>query len=280
MSYPVNDFSPFLIKFSENPEIGIRYYGLAYLLGFVIAFLLIKLYMKKGKLAITDDQLWNLMTAGIIGVFVGGRLGYMLLYDFQTFIHNPLKTFYVWDGGMASHGGFLGVITAAIWFSRKYKISLLTLGDIGATVTTPGILLGRLANFINGELWGKITDVSWAWIFPHSAPPGTPIEQIQPRHPSQLYEAALEGLALFAWCQFRFWKKKPLPPGQVCGEFYLGYAIVRVICEVWREPDASLFFGISRGQFYSLFFAIFGISMIVFSKWYAHRKNKSTATAA
>lgn len=268
MSYPVSNFDPFLIKFSENPEIGIRFYGLAYLLGFAIAFFLMKLYMKKGKLNITDDQLWTLITAGIIGVFVGGRIGYMIGYGFESFIRDPLQVFRVWDGGMASHGGFIGVIIAVIWFSRKYKVPLLPLGDIGATVVTPGIFLGRIANFINGELWGRVTDVSWAWIFPKSGP-NLPIEMIEPRHPSQLYEAGLEGLFLFVYCQIRFWKKEPLPPGQLCGEFYLGYAVTRVICECFREPDASLIFGISRGQFYSLFFAVFGIVLIVFSRRYA-----------
>lgn len=265
-SYWVHNLSPFLIRFPDNPLgiEGIRYYGLAYLAGFIGAWLLLRVYDRRGKFQIDADTRASLMTAVIIGVLAGGRLGYMLLYDFPAFIANPLLFFRVDQGGMASHGGFVGVILALYWFARRQRYSLLRLGDVIASLAPLGLMLGRIANFINGELWGKVSTVPWAVIFP-----GSPLAYDassasylpEPRHPSQLYQAGLEGALLLAYLQWRFWKTRP-PTGQIGGEFLLGYGIVRIVGEIFREPDASLLFGISRGQFYSIFLIVVGVVII------------------
>lgn len=218
------------------------------------------------------DQRASLMTGIILGVLVGGRLGFMLLYDFEAFLANPLLLFRVDQGGMASHGGFVGVIVALIWFSWRQKIDLFSLGDAIATVTPIGLMLGRIANFINGELWGRVTHFKYAVIFPDSPQtydPATGIFGPQPRHASQLYEAALEGALILAYVQWRYWKTKT-PAGQLGGEFLIGYAIVRIIGEHFREPDASLILGLSRGQFYSGFMIVAGIALI----YLARRKHR------
>ncbi len=191
----------------------------------------------------------------------------MLFYDFPNFIANPLTAFQIWKGGMASHGGFIGVLVAMIFFARSKKVGFWTVSDIVVISATPGIFLGRLANFVNGELWGKVSDVSWAMIFPHSAPVGTPIEQIAARHPSQLYEAFAEGLFIFAVLQYQFWKRKPAS-GIISGEFLAIYGIVRIFCEMFREPDVgiSLIMGMSRGTFYSIFAIAAGLA-IMFLCW-------------
>ncbi|HCR36622.1 MAG TPA: prolipoprotein diacylglyceryl transferase [Opitutae bacterium] len=266
----VHNLDPFVIKFNPGGPIeGIRWYGLAYLLGFIIAMWLLHIYHKKGKSPFDNEDQTTLITALILGVIVGGRLGYMLLYDLPDFIRNPLIFFKFWEPGMASHGGFIGVCVAILWVSRHTHQPIFTTADICATLAPPGFFLGRIANFINGELWGKISDVSWAVIFPASSPhPGIPLEYIPARHPSQLYEAMLEGAILLAYTQWRFWSKKPRRPGALGGEFLIGYAILRIIGEAFREPDASLILGLSRGTFYSLLTAIFGLIILTI----AHKK--------
>ena len=273
--YWIHDLSPFLLRFPENPFglEGIRYYGLAYLLGFLGAWLLLKVYDQKGKFAIDADARSTLMTAIIIGVLAGGRLGFMLLYDLEAFLSNPLLFFRVDQGGMASHGGFIGVILALAWFARN-RCGLLELGDVVATVTPIGLFLGRIANFINGELWGRVSKVSWAVIFPESPQiyyPESGMIGPEPRHPSQLYEAALEGALLLGYLQWRFWYKRP-PIGQLGGEFLLGYGLVRIIGEHFREPDAGLILGFSRGQFYSIFLIIAGSALIYIARRRSHAK--------
>lgn len=259
----LHDLSPFLIRFGET--FGIRYYGLAYVLGFVAGYLLLVHYHRKGRSPLNPDQLSNAFLAIIIGVMVGGRLGHFLFYDFEALRENPLNLFRVWQGGMASHGGFLGVAGAILWVAKREKIQVLRFSDLLTTVAPPGIFFGRIANFINGELWGKVSTVPWAIRFPKSAP-ALPADQIPPRHPSQLYEAALEGLVLFLYMQIRFWiSRAPLRPGQLTGEFLLGYAIARIVSEVFREPDASLILGMSRGSFYSLFLAAAGAGFIIYA---------------
>ncbi|MGJ8651529.1 MAG: prolipoprotein diacylglyceryl transferase [Opitutaceae bacterium] len=269
-NYWVHDLSPFLIEFPENALglPGIRYYGLAYLFGFLAAWWLLRVYNQKGKFAIDADARATLMTAVIIGVLAGGRLGYMFLYDLDNFLANPLLVFRVDQGGMASHGGFVGVLLALVWFARKQKCNLLALGDVIVTVAPLGLFLGRIANFINGELWGRVSTVSWAVIFPDSpknfnATLGT--YGPEPRHPSQLYEAALEGLIPFLYVQWRYWRTRP-PMGQISGEFLIGYGIVRIIGECFRQPDADLILGLSRGQFYSTFMILAGIAIIAIAR--------------
>lgn len=264
--YWVHDLDPFILRFSE--DFGLRWYGLSYVLGFAVAYFLLRLYFSYSRSPWNADQAINAIYVIALGVIVGGRVGYILLYDLPNFFRNPLTLFKVWEGGMASHGGFVGLALALLCYTRKTAVSFLKASDIIVTLAPPGLFFGRIANFINGELWGKVTDVSWAVIFPASARPGTPIEFIAPRHPSQLYEAVLEGLILLLYTQVRFWTGKRLhtPPGQLCGEFLLLYAIVRILGEQFREPDAGLILGLSRGVFYSLILAIAGVVIIIVAR--------------
>jgi phosphatidylglycerol---prolipoprotein diacylglyceryl transferase len=188
-SHWVHDLSPFLWQFSES--FGLRYYGLAYLAGFAGAWALLLLYGRRGRSALKAEQVGDLMTYLVLGVLVGGRLGYFFLYEPGLLLRDPLVLLRVWDGGMASHGGFVGVLVALVLFARRVGVSWRHVGDVVASVTPLGIFFGRVANFINGELWGRPSQLPWAVIFPQSAAPGTPLAEIVPRHPSQLYAAAL-----------------------------------------------------------------------------------------
>ena len=256
---------PFLVQFTDT--IGIHYYGLAYVLAFLVGGWLLRQYSRRGCSPLTADQSYDFLFALVLGVLLGGRLGYFLLYWPGLLLHDPLVFFRVWEGGMASHGGFLGVAAAILWFARRTKTPFWRLADLTVTIVPQGLLLGRIANFINGELWGRTTDVAWAVIFPQSDP-GLPVDRILPRHPSQLYEAGLEGLLLFVYLQLRFWCSRTAAerPGRLSGEFLLGYALVRSFCEQFREPDAGLILGLSRGTFYSLFLAAAGIALLVWTR--------------
>ena len=203
------------------------------------------------------------MTFQVMGVLLGGRVGFALLYRTEEFFDNPLMILFVWQGGMASHGGFAGVILATIWYAKKSHQNFWPVADLIATVVPPGLFFGRLANFINGELWGKQTDSSWGVLFPNAPDFALGVA----RHPSQLYAAFLEGLFIFAYVQLRFWRSDIYVknPGRLGGEFLIAYAISRIIGEFYREPDASLIIGISRGQFYSIFLLLGGIGVIFYS---------------
>lgn len=269
-SYPfyIVKFDPFAIRFPDGFFLdGIRWYGLAYLAGFVIGYLMLNWYTKAKRSPLSTEENSTLITYLLFGVILGGRLGYMLFYDLPAFAANPLIVFQIWKGGMASHGGFIGVVLAMILFGRLHKVSFFTLADLVVTICTPGIFLGRMANFINGELWGKVSYLPWSMIFPNSAPQSTPIAEIAPRHPSQLYEAGLEGLFLFLFFQWRFWRGKT-PKGEIAGEFLVLYALVRIFCEIFRQPDAgiSLIMGLSRGTFYSILTIIAGAAIIVYAR--------------
>lgn len=271
IAYWVHDLSPFLIQFTDT--IGIRYYGIAYLLGFVGGALMLHAYARAGRSKLPSAQISDLIVALVIGVMVGGRLGSFLLYSsWRTLGEDPLALLRVWEGGMASHGGFVGVALALVWFARSRHLPFLHLSDLIVSVAPFGLLLGRIANFINGELWGKVSTVSWAVIFPLSAPEGIPVELIPTRHPSQLYEAGLEGALLLALVQWRFWRTDVVrqKPGRLAGEFLIAYAALRMIGEIFREPDAGidLIFGLSRGAFYSLSLVVFGVVLM----WRASRK--------
>ena len=271
--YWVHDWDPVIIQFTET--LAVRWYGLAYVSGFLIAFALLGLYWKRGRSVLAPRMQESLAMALILGVLIGGRAGYFLLYELHNFLRDPLVLFRVWEGGMASHGGFVGVTVAILWVARRYKLHPLRISDLVATVTPPGLLLGRLANFINGELWGKVTEVPWAVIFPKSAPPGMPVSLIPPRHPSQLYEAFLEGLVLLLYMQWRFWSVRgrgpggageaslSARPGHLTGEFLIAYAVMRAMGEFFREPDAALILGLNRGTFYSIFLALAGLGLLV-----------------
>jgi phosphatidylglycerol:prolipoprotein diacylglycerol transferase len=260
LAYWVDNLSPFLVRI--HGDFGIRYYGLAYLLGFLAAMWLLHLYARSGRSQLPSAKIPDLMAAVILGVVLGGRLGYFLFYEPGKVAEDPWVILRIWDGGMASHGGMAGVAIALAWFARSQRIRLLHLGDLVVSAAPAGLFFGRIANFINGELWGKTTRVPWAVIFPRSDP-GTPIELIAPRHPSQLYEAGLEGALLLLFMQLRFWRTDVVRtrPGRLSGEFFIAYAVARTVGEIFREPDASLILGLSRGTFYSLFLVVIGATL-------------------
>jgi len=259
--YWVNRLDPVMIHI--HGDFGIRYYGLAYLLAFVFAAFLLRGYYRAGKSPLAPHQLGTVMTALILGVLLGGRLGYMILYAWPEFIREPWMVFRIWDGGMSSHGGFVGVALALGWLAFKLELPFFRLSDVLCSIAPIGLFLGRIANFINGELWGKVTSVPWAVVFPKSVPPGTPLDLIAPRHPSQIYEALLEGVTLLAYTQWRVWSTDALKtPGRLSGEFLALYAIVRIAGEQFREPDAGLIIGMSRGIFFSLFLLAAGMVVI------------------
>jgi len=269
----------FVFQFSEN--FGVHWYGLAYVLGFIGGAWLLVRYARANppRSLLPAAKVWDLIIALVIGVMVGGRLGYFVFYKphdvFYDGALHPLVLFRIWEGGMASHGGFIGVILALAWFAWRSKIPFLHLGDIIASVTSLGLMLGRVANFLNGELWGKVTGGAWGVIFDQTSP-----MPYQPRHPSQLYEAALEGALLLAFAQWRIWRTDVVraQPGRLAGEYFVIYAVFRCVCEIFREPDdgVSLIYGLSRGTFYSIFLFIVGIALIV----RAIRKSKKTPTSA
>jgi phosphatidylglycerol:prolipoprotein diacylglycerol transferase len=269
--YWEHNLDPFLLHFPKGwPLDGLRWYGLAYVAAFAIAWFLLRLYYKRGKSPLNEDQQGTLLVAAILGVLVGGRLGYvfgyMLVREPELVFQNPLVIFQVNNGGMASHGGMIGVWLALAWFAWKTKSRFWRVLDIVVTLAPAGFFLGRIANFINGELWGRVTDVPWAVVFSTHDRWGS-IAYLEPRHPSQLYAAVLEGLLMLAWTQWRFWKFK-LPEGQLVGETMFAYAVVRIVGEFFREPDegVGLILGLSRGQFYSVFLGLLGIAVIVWAR--------------
>ena len=266
--FPIHQLSEFLIPFPEGlPLDGIRYYGLSYLMGFLMAWLLLKLLYKQGISPLDDEARADLSFYMILGVMVGGRLGYMLLYNFGSLVNDPLSLFKVWEGGMASHGGFLGVVIAMAIFAKQKGVSFLKLTDLCALICAPGIILGRIANFINGELWGNPSRVPWARIFPESQP--VYIQELQgyfliPRHPSQLYQAGLEGLGvgIYLWVRLGMLKdslKNGKGVGLIGSEFLIAYGIMRIIGEIFRTPDAAKILFLSRGSFYSIIMIVIGV---------------------
>ena len=275
-NYWVHDLDPFLWQFPDSfshwgPG-GIRWYGIAYLAGFISAFFLLKHYNRRKRSPYDGEQIMNLMTFLVLGVLLGGRIGYALLYRWNEFMEDPLILLRVWEGGMASHGGFIGVCIAILWYARYSKQSPLPIGDLIVSVVPPGLFFGRIANFINGELWGRTTEVSWGVLFPKA--PGF-LEGVA-RHPSQLYAATLEGLCTFVFVQWRFWKSDVTrrAPGRLTGEFLIAYAIARIANEFFRQPDASLVMGMSRGQFYSLFLISGGFILIRIAETRAKKERK------
>lgn len=280
---------PFVLTFPDiDPEIftipvgdisfSLRWYALAYIVGLVVAWRLVVRLMKRPALwpanraPMTPDQPEDLLTWMVLGVILGGRIGYVLFYDFVGFAADPWRIVKLWEGGMSFHGGFLGVIVATIIWTRMKSVPLLQVGDAVAVATPPGLMLGRLANFINAELVGRPTDVAWAMRFPTTNPQTGERDWTrltEPRHPSQLYEAALEGLILFVvlWIlATRFgWLKRP---GALIGVFFLGYALARFTVEYFREPDPQLAwmvrdFGISMGQTLTLPMMAIGLIFLI-----------------
>ncbi|MBA2653302.1 MAG: prolipoprotein diacylglyceryl transferase [Tatlockia sp.] len=246
------------IAFSLGP-IKVHWYGLMYLVGFMGAWALAHWRAKHYQLAWTSEQIGDLIFYGALGVIIGGRLGYMLFYNTHQFITQPLIIIKLWEGGMSFHGGLLGVAVAMWLFSRKFKKPFLQVTDFLAPLVPLGLGVGRIGNFINGELWGRVTDVPWAMVFPNS--------DGLPRHPSQLYELGLEGIALFI---FLWWyAAKPRPVGRVSAMFLVGYAICRLLAECFREPDAQLGFmlnGLTMGQLLSIPMLLAGLWCLKRSK--------------
>ena len=213
---------------------------------------------------IDNKLLDDLLFYGVLGVIIGGRLGEVLFYSPGYYFSHPLKIIAVWEGGMSFHGGFIGVMVAMAWFAHKQRLRWLQITDFGIPMIPPGLGFGRLGNFINGELWGRPTDMPWGMVFPR-------VDSL-PRHPSQLYEFALEGVVLFVlmW----LYARKPRPAGAVTGLFMIGYGSFRFLVEFTRNPDDGIFglmtFGISMGQWLSLPMVIAGIALMRFSALHPH----------
>ena len=251
LQFPVID----PIIFSIGP-VSLRWYGTMYLIGFVAALILANKAADRSHGLWSKEQVSDLLFYGFLGVVLGGRFGYVLFYQFDYFLSDPLYLLKIWQGGMSFHGGLLGVIVAIFIFARKTQKSFLMVGDFVAPLVPIGLGMGRLGNFINAELWGRETDVPWAMVFP--------TDQLQlARHPSQLYEFALEGVVLFAILYIISRKTQRL--GLASGVFLIGYGVFRSFVEFFREPDAHLglyFSFISKGQILSIPMILGGIVII------------------
>jgi phosphatidylglycerol---prolipoprotein diacylglyceryl transferase len=292
---PFPDISPFVFPPFEinGTEYGLRWYALAYIAGILVGWWIVLRAIRRphlwaGSPPATAEQTERLLTWIIVGVILGGRLGYVLFYEPQTFLANPAEIIRVWEGGMAFHGGLAGVVIAALWFCRRERIPMLSMGDLLALATPIGLMLGRIANFINAELWGRPTDLPWGVIFPGAAAQNCPIvTDICARHPSQLYQAALEGLLValvILWLAFRRgWLKRP---GAIMGMFLLGYGLARFLVEFVRQPDAQFVspgnpvglalhwggWGLTMGQLLTL-------PMIAAGLWFALRARPQSGMA-
>ncbi|NPD17100.1 prolipoprotein diacylglyceryl transferase [Xinfangfangia sp. D13-10-4-6] len=273
--------------------LALRWYALAYIAGLLLGWWLITKAVKTpglwapGRAPMVPEQVERLLTWVIMGVIIGGRLGYVLFYQpgrylsYENFTADPMAALRLWDGGMSFHGGFAGVVVAGLIFARREKIPALPVGDLFAYAVTPGLLFGRLANFINAELWGRPTDAPWGVIFPGEAAQTCPgIIGLCARHPSQLYEAALEGLLLGALIFWLVWKRGWLRfPGRIMGTFIAGYGFARFLVEFVRQPDYQF---VSEGNPLGLAFQINGwgitmgqalsLPMILVGLWFLLRR--------
>ncbi|MEX0366741.1 MAG: prolipoprotein diacylglyceryl transferase [Ruegeria sp.] len=286
------DLSPELFSISIfGMEFALRWYALAYIAGILIAWRLAVMAVRRPGLwpdnspPMTPQQVEDLLTWIIIGVILGGRLGFVLFYQPGYYLQNPTEIVKVWQGGMAFHGGLLGVVLACWGYSRRHGLSLQAMADLVAHTVPPGLLLGRLANFVNAELWGRPSELPWAVIFPGQAAQNCPgVADLCARHPSQLYEAALEGLilgVLLLWLVYRRGALKR--PGLVLGVFLAGYGLSRFVVEFFRQPDAQFVspgnplglvwhvngYGLTMGQLLSL-------PMIALGLWFFLRSRRAT----
>ena len=259
---PFPAINPVLISIGP---LAVRWYALAYIVGIVAGWFY-------ARAVIVSQRLWggpapfNLVDFDdfviwvTLGIILGGRAGYVLFYNLPHFAAHPLEILELWNGGMSFHGGVLGCIVATVLFALRRNVPMLSLGDVTTAVAPIGLFLGRIANFINGELWGRPTDVPWAMVFPH----GGPI----PRHPSQLYEATLEGLVLLVVLGLLVRMGALKRPGVVTGAFFLGYGLARIVCELFREPDAQLGFlwgGLTMGMLLCIPLILAGIAVLGFA---------------
>jgi phosphatidylglycerol:prolipoprotein diacylglycerol transferase len=264
------------IAFSIGP-ISVHWYGLAYVVGIVVGWI----YTRK---LISTQALWtdgltrpslqqidDFIVWAALGIVLGGRIGYVLFYDLQSVIENPIRAVEIWNGGMSFHGGLIGTIIAMFLFARRNSLPPWTLFDTVAAATPIGLFFGRIANFVNGELWGRLTDVPWAMVFPSGGPFS--------RHPSQLYEAGLEGIILFLVLTVATWRFKALKtPGTVSGIFVAGYALSRIFVEFFREPDAQL--GYLAGTGWLTMGMVLSTPMLLFGLWAIQRARRAAASAA
>ena len=257
LPYPA--INPILVSIGP---FAVRWYALAYIVGIIAGWFY-------ARAIIASDRLWggpapftvidfdDFVIWITLGVILGGRIGYVLFYNLPRFAEHPIEILQLWNGGMSFHGGVTGCVVAIVLFALRRGIPMLSLGDVTAAVAPIGLFLGRIANFINGELWGRPTDVPWAMVFPN----GGPI----PRHPSQLYEAALEGVVLFIVLNVLVRAGALKKPGIVTGTFALGYGVARIICELFREPDAQLGFlwrGLTMGMLLCIPLMLAGIAVL------------------
>ncbi|HEY5893336.1 MAG TPA: prolipoprotein diacylglyceryl transferase [Chthoniobacterales bacterium] len=301
LAYYVHHLSPFIFQLPNG--IGPRWYGFAYVLAFLVGYWVYKNLAKRGYSDLRPDQVGDFITWGaLFGVFLGGRLGYFLFYQPGELFRDPLTFFKVWEGGMASHGGIIGLFFYTLWYSWRHKVSWTNIGDNLVVVAPIGLFFGRIANFINGELYGRIAHVPWAVQFPKeledpqigydllpqlgSDAPETIVsaartdpalreklgQVLNPRHPSQIYEALLEGALLFVILWLIRTRTKA-PNGVLTGVFFIMYALLRIFAEQFREPDASLFGPFTRGQFYSIFMVLIGAVFVI---WGLSRKGKTS----
>jgi len=225
--------------------VSVRWYGLAYVVGFAAAWLVIRDLDRRWRVGLTLDDQFTMVLGAVVGVLLGGRLGYVLFYNLPFYVAHPLGVFAVWDGGMSFHGGLAGIIVAGLIVARVLRVPFWTLADMVAVGAPLGLLLGRLANFVNAELWGRVTTVPWGVVFPGAGP--------LPRHPSQVYEALLEGALLFVvlWVLSR----RARPQGLLFGVLLAGYGCARIFVEFFREPDVQVGFvlgGVTMGQLLTL----------------------------
>ena len=249
-------------QFNIGP-LPIRFYSLAYIIGIFAAFWLIKRMLRQPGAPMAERHVDDLLFYAMLGVIGGGRLGYVLAYHFPHFMRNPVEILKLWDGGMSFHGGVAGVMLAIFWVARRSEpqLSFLRICDYIACVMPIGMLLGRLANFVNGELWGRVTDVPWAIIFPASG-------SMLPRHPSQLYQAGLEGLLMLIVLSYAFWRTDArYYPGRLWGICCVGLGLSRFIAEFVREPDSQLsefarVTHLSMGQWLTIPFVLLGVWLI------------------
>ncbi|MGQ3676516.1 prolipoprotein diacylglyceryl transferase [Xanthobacter sp. TB0139] len=273
LALPFPTIDPVLV---EIGPLAIRWYALAYIAGLVLGWLLARALVSRpalwgGVAPMKPQDLDDALFWATLGVILGGRIGYVLFYNFSYYAANPGEIIAVWKGGMSFHGGLAGTILALLWFARSRGIRILSMLDVAGVVAPLGLLFGRLANFINSELWGRPTDVAWAVIFPN----GGNI----PRHPSQLYEAALEGLILFLVMMLLVRLGGLRRPGLATGLFAIGYALARIIVEFFREPDPQLgylAFGTTMGQWLSVPLLLAGLVLML----HALRQPPLTTAAA
>jgi len=260
LALPFPNFDPVLLQLGP---FAIRWYALSYIAGILLGWLYARAIIRTerfwgGPAPMTATDFDDFIVWVTLGIILGGRIGYVLFYNPEYFAAHPLESFELWKGGMSFHGGFTGCVLAVILFAKSRGISVFSLGDVTCAVGPIGVGLGRLANFVNGELWGRPTDVPWGMIFPSGGP--------LPRHPSQLYEATIEGLGLLLLLGICIRMGALKRPGLIIGIFAVGYACARSFCELFREPDAQLGFlwgGLTMGMLLSVPLLLFGIAMIV-----------------